>query len=461
MNQNAGSMNNVVTVVADSGLCSGCGVCAGVCPNQALKMTRLDNGDLAVQRTNNSCRDNCNICITVCPFSEGLFNPRSVHESTFGRSSKNALTRMHDDVGYFCGAFVGYSDEHRKSSASGGLLSWTLEELLKSETVDCVAAVTCNMETEEGYSFTFKVARTVEEIRECSGSVYHQVEISEIVKQIIAEPGRKWAITGVPCLCAALRNAMILLPKLRRSIVYIFGLACGMYQNRFYTDMLLSTANVPITESKRINYREKATSVSPGNYKFSVSGKNGIVGREISYKELPYYLGKNAFFRINSCNYCMDVFSETADSCFMDAWLPEYKSDFMGNSIVLVRNYELLNLYENFKKNSLFIKPIEIECVVQSQIGHVRRKRQLIFMRLKNNLISQNKTFFRFSDKIDWLLQFSVQQKSKEAWIYANNRGNIKTFWRVMLPWTLLISIKQIFNRFEKLSSRIADRIIK
>lgn len=39
-----------------------------------------------------------------------------------------------------------------------------------------------------------------------------------------------------------------------------------------------------------------------------------------------------------ACDFCDDVFAETADIALGDAWLPEYVQDGNGTNVVVTRN---------------------------------------------------------------------------------------------------------------------------
>ena len=46
-------------------------------------------------------------------------------------------------------------------------------------------------------------------------------------------------------------------------------------------------------------------------------------------------------FQVNACNYCDDIFAETADVAFGDGWLPEYKMDWQGTNVVVSRHPDI------------------------------------------------------------------------------------------------------------------------
>lgn len=411
-------------------------------------MAEAPNGDLTAQWRTGPCSTDCGLCVAVCPFANGVFEPRPLNQVVFGSKECRETMRFHEDAGFFENAFVGYSEMHRSTSSSGGLLTWTLEQLFSRGEIDRVGVVVCEPDTDGGCRFVFKEVQTIEGVRQGAGSIYHQVEISGIVQFIMQNSGHRWAITGVPCLCAAIRQAMKRVPAIGRSVRYLFGLACGMYQNRFYTELLCDASGIHPRHANRIQYRIKARVGMASNYRFQVTAHNGQEGKTIEYQGLPYYLGRNAFFRVNACNYCRDVFAEAADACFMDAWLPEYQPHLQGASIVLVRNPNLLPLLDlKSDRAGLCLNQIGIERVITSQRGHVRRKRYLLDMRQGKHVDPVSGRRFSVSDRLAWLIQWRVQTRSKLVWASLAGHHGYQEFMRSVWDLRFLIFVGTIFSK--------------
>ena len=429
-------MKNVVTEIVDKDLCSGCGVCAGICPSSALSMEVQDNGDLTPRMDVVRCVEKCHLCLDVCPFSAGVHNPRERNGKLFSGIPE---AKFDEDIGWYTRSIVGFrrDEDLRKASASGGLLTWYMEVLLEKTLITRVAVVRFTENHENGF-FEFYVASSVDELRESSGSVYHPVEISGIIKKIESNSQERWAIVGVPCLCAAIRNN----PRLMGKVPFVFGLACGMYQNTFYTEMLLAESKVDRDYIKKIEYRRKSDDGQPSDFRFRGTDNRGS-GREIAYFGLPFYLGKHAFFRFNACNFCMDVFSEAADACFMDAWLPAYRHEHSGTSLVVIRNITLDELlFQGQSEGKIKIDEISPKEVVLSQRGHIRRKRELIYMRRGfHNPKDTDRAMPTMAEKMNWWLERRVQGRSKRAWAKCGRRFGRFAFWFALADVLLMQNV--------------------
>jgi len=449
-------MDNVVRKVVENDRCCSCGICAGLCPSGALSMEVRDNGDLVPRLDADRCLDNCHLCLDVCPFLSGFHNPRERNVELFSGISD---AKYDENIGWYTGSIVGCrrDGDLRNASASGGLTMWCLETLLSEGVVTRIAVVLFAENHDKGF-FEFYPASTIDELRKSSGSIYHPVDISGIIKEINSNKQERWAIVGVPCLCSAIRNV----GHLQNRIPFVFGLACGMYQNTFYTEMLLSKSGVDRKHIVDIEYRRKSDDDPSSDYRFRGTDNQGS-GKEVPYHGLPYFLGKNAYFRQNACNYCMDVFAETADACFMDAWLPDYSRDPRGTSLVVIRNREISELFQQGQGNgAIWIDEIGPEQVIASQRGHVRRKRELIYMRRgMRESDDSGRVKPTAAEKANWFLQRCVQKRSKEAWANYGRKYGRFVFWLTLIDLLLMQIMLTNTVRVVSLSKRCMRRFGK
>ena len=263
---------------------------------------------------------------------------------------------------------------------------------------------------------------------------------------------------GVPCLCTAVRNS----PRLRRRVPFVFGLACGMYQNSFYTEFLLAKSGIDRESVKNIEYRRKTDVGPPSNFRFRATDNFGP-GNEVAYQGLPFYLGKHAFFRLNACNYCMDVFAEAADACFMDAWLPAYRHEPKGTSLVVIRSSEVGELLlQGQSEGELQINEISPEEIVSSQRGHVRRKRELIYMRRG---LSEPKGYSRAkpttAERLNWFLERLAQKRSKSAWANYGRKYGLFAFWLSLSDVLLMQGMLKYVTKLISFPKRLLGKLAK
>ncbi|MFB3918319.1 MAG: Coenzyme F420 hydrogenase/dehydrogenase, beta subunit C-terminal domain [Terriglobales bacterium] len=372
------------------------------------------NGDLIPHLTGN-CPPSCKACTVVCPFSDGPLDSRPTNRELFARTAGAA---EHPDIGCYIDAFVGHvqAPEHRWHSASGGFATWCLEQLLATGEIDRVAVVVPL--AGPGARFGFAPIERPQDVFKSAGSVYQPVECSDIIKGLLAEPVTKWAIIGVPCLCAAVRRHAVL----RRRIRFVLGLACGMYQNAFYTEFLARAAGQDPDGFESCRYRVKDPARRPNDYGFACYSGGQPIGHTVRYTSLPYFLGRHGYFRLGSCDACTDVFAEAADACFMDAWLPEYCSDPRGTSIVLLRNTRLAEIFAaGVTCRAIDAKRLPAAQVALSQFGATNRKRRGIH---------NSSCLFSFLDK---RAQLATRRRSKFVWRTVARRLGPAALWLSMI----------------------------
>lgn len=365
---------DVIQEVVRKDWCVGCGMCAAVCPMNRLAMKWNDRGEYNPVEIENcaACPAGCSLCYQVCPAHGNTKNETEIGRKWYGDVQGIQHT---DETGYYLSAYVGYSKQHRAAGASGGMATWLLELLLLSKLVDAVAAVGRTVNPDK--LFEFKLCRNVDEVRACSRSVYYPVEASQVIQYILKNDGR-YAIIGLPCFCKALRLAQDKIPKLNKRIKYILGLTCGHQSSKFFAEYICALGGGNPHELKEIVFRTKDLSQPASNP--VISFRSGDGKTQLS-KQVLWWDGvgdayNNAYFQLPGCFYCDDVFAETADAVFMDAWLPEYSKQPEGHNLLLIRNIEIYEYIQEGLSNDLSSMKLPIEKVIQSQKGVLDRKRQ-------------------------------------------------------------------------------------
>jgi coenzyme F420-reducing hydrogenase beta subunit len=346
-------------------------MCAAVCPKHLLTMEWNQYGEYNPVRTER-CSNECGICLKICPFTDSGEN-----EDTIGRELYGSIPSIQhrSETGYYLYAYIGYSERHRPDSASGGMATWLLERLLEEGVVDHVICV-----APTGYPeklFSFSVFDTPDGVRTGAGSAYYPVELSEVIEQVLDEPG-KYAITGLPCFIKAVRLAQQRNVKLQERIVVTVGLVCGQLKSKYFTDYVATLAGVQ-GKVAEVLYRGKSPDHPATNYHYAFTTKEGQEKR-IFWNDGIAEAWTNRWFTPNACNYCDDVFAECSDVTCMDAWLPEYSRDSRGTSLVLVRSQPVREVIASGQ--GIFLDPISIDQVIRSQAGVVAVKRQHLAYRL-------------------------------------------------------------------------------
>ena len=309
--------------VVNNGLCACCGTCAGICPNNAIKMFNSD-GLLLPQVNDEACTD-CGLCLACCPGDSVDFS--AFEKSLFTNQS------IDPDLGRTLQCYWGHStnDAIRCESSSGGVATQLLVFALEKGLIDGVVVIG----SRSGSSLEFKpyIARTSEEIMSASTSKYCPTAVGQALQQILKEKGR-FAVVGLPCQIHGVRKAEKAVAALKKRIVLHIGLFCSHTVNFQGTETLLSKFSQSPMTVKTITYRGKGW---PGS--MTITTKKG------STITIPYTGGwkiygplfSSFFFTPRRCLMCPDETNELADLSLGDAWLPELRKQRKGESLVIAR----------------------------------------------------------------------------------------------------------------------------
>lgn len=459
----------VVNQVVDHELCIGCGVCVGVCPSKLLTMTWRQNGDLGVA-IDGDCPPSCNLCLKVCPFFEG--NP---NEDDLARARFNTAELNQDQVlGFISKASVGYTTNatQRLRSASGGIITTVLRELLDARMIDSVICV--GPGNQEDRLFEFQEITDSDELDKCASSKYYPVDVATVISRLQEKSSnRKVAITGLPCTLKGIALAAQTLPRIHRQITFMIGLVCGRLPNRFYTEYL-ATLSIGDRSALSVDYRSKYKTKIASNFSFVAISNVGQRGKRLPFDAVVSTAYSNDMFQHNSCNFCDDVFAEIADLTVMDAWLPEYNFDNRGHSIVLSRSTILDALLEKMRLGGqLEIHDISLDSVKKSQKGVIDKKRQLLQYRLSRSAERGDRIPSKrvnplpvpFMKRLHLWAAESVQNESKRLWALEPkpeailNAPRIRLCLAIMKASNVIVRVHNLMTEPQRLYNYIKRKL--
>jgi coenzyme F420 hydrogenase subunit beta len=344
--------NKAIDQVVRDGLCTGCGTCAGMCPQNAIKMVIDHKKGIFLPVLDREMCSECGICVKVCPGHSVDFN--TLNREIFGREAEDIL------LGHYLGFYAGYSldNDTRYNSASGGLLTELLVFALEEGIID--GALVTRMSEENPLEPQPFIARTREDIVSAARSKYCPVPTNVALKEILpAGDGERFAVVGLPCHLHGLRKAEILHDSLKRKIALHFGLFCNHTPSLLATEYILHKIGINKEEVKKLDYRGEGW---PGKMKITLREN------EIKLPLNNYWMsGFGSFFQPERCTICTDMVAELSDISFGDAWIGEYSKDTMGTSLAISRSEKGEVLLKNaLDKGVISLEPITRNKVIWS-----------------------------------------------------------------------------------------------
>ncbi len=417
--------------IISGGYCIGCGACAAMDPDQ-ICMEFDQYGMYQPQFNGELDAVAAGAILKVCPFSDEGPNEDELALNLFPETMQN------EQLGRYSALYAGYvaESEFREKGSSGGMVSWILTELLATNKVDAII----HMQPSEGGNckrlFSYAVSETEAEVLKGAKSKYYPMEMSEVLG-FIKKSDKRYALVGVPCFIKAARRLMLEDPIVAERIKLCVGLVCGHLKSKAFADCFAWQAGIPPGQLEKIDFRVKLPDRKSSDYGVMVSGNGQSVTRPTQE-----YFGSNwgvGFFKYSACEYCDDVFAETADIAVGDAWQQGYLDDNLGNSIVLVRSLELGKLIqEGMDSGDLILKECSADDMEKSQAGGLRHRRDGLSFRLhlkKEAGVWAPKKRVKISSaelgekrKKIYGLREILRQRSHELWAESVGAGSFSVF---------------------------------
>ena len=176
-----------------------------------------------------------------------------------------------------------------------------------------------------------------EDVLASARSGYYPVTLSSALREV-REGSDRVAIVGLPCFVKGVRLAMKQDRELERKVRVLVGLVCGGTRSRFYAEYLCALGGGTPQSLRQFDFRVKEGSARAGEFgfRFSCWADSGRSDGVVTAQERGR-LWSRRYFEPRACRFCEDVFAETADIVFMDAWLDRYMRDPRGTNFVLTR----------------------------------------------------------------------------------------------------------------------------
>ena len=375
----AKSPEKLARTVISNGYCVGCGACASR-DRSPFQMIMDEYGQfqsrLREQPKGDQTEDDYE---KICPFGAEAPTEDKLAEAIYANDCA-----QDEHVGFYNGVFAGHvvEGDYRTHGSSGGMGSWILNELLEKDLVDYVVHVKSDGidEASNNIPFKYQVSATAEEVRQGGKSRYYPIEMSGVLKTIEKIPGR-YAIIGLPCFIKSIRLLQAQDQMLAERIKYCIGLVCGHLKSAHYAESLAWQMGISPQSLNGIDFRVK-NDAGPAN-RYGTYASDCHVEKVVPTNQLFGADWGAGAFKYKACDFCDDVFAETADMVLGDAWLPQYVADSSGTNVVVTRKPELLKLIQDARaEQRLAMDDLPVADAARSQDAGLRHRKGAISYRL-------------------------------------------------------------------------------
>ena len=305
------SFKHLKREVIDVGLCVGCGICSGVCPDEVIALS----GQEQEPRLVGECLEKCGpgACYHSCP---GRYIPMpEMEKMVFGRT-RNLENQTEYLMGITNGFFAAHATDNttRIQGASGGTATALLGYALDKGIVDAI--LVAGFREDKPWVTEPKVITNKKDLLNWQGSVYSRVPMGKLLNTMAKSGFEKIGIIGLPCFIHGLRKIQLhhFPAGMGEKIAFVMGLICGTsctVEGLFH--VLREWIGIEAEEVERLNFRGGEW---PGSLVIHTRD-----GRTFSIPKGEYWdRFLVTMFRASRCMRCWDFVGDLADLCLGDYW---------------------------------------------------------------------------------------------------------------------------------------------
>lgn len=442
------SLQDLIEPVIANDICVGCGACA-VLGNGQISMRRTTDGACVAEV--NPDGDPILDSTSICPFSD-----TAPDEDAHGARLFADAPQHNGALGRFRATFAGFSRQNnfRANGSSGGLTSWILAEAMAEGLIDAVVHVHPN--SDSGELFTYRVSRSIQQIEAGAKTRYYSIHFADAIAEV-RQSGERFAVVGVPCFIKAARNLAMADTRLDEQMVLAVSIVCGHMKSAGFAQSLAWQAGVPPDQLVAADFRVKFEKKAASQYGFGARAQGSDNMVVVPMAKLAGRRWDGGYHRLKACDYCDDVFGETADVSFGDAWLPEFSKDPLGTNVLVARSETALKLIERGRQRGvLSLFELAPERAVASQAGGLRDRREGLSYRLylddranrwrPRKRVEATSEDIRFLRKLNYRLRRIVRSRSKKSLRLSKKLKTVLPYRLEMTFWHACFRLLEIIG---------------